>query len=328
MKKWSMILTIMMILTTILSIPVFSGASEINKPVLTVSTNKTSYDYGESVVLTAVIAYSDGSIDGLAELYPDSYIQATLLTADGNVVPGFIVQGRNRALELECNFPLADDNMEAGDYMILVETNVEDLNKTTEVFQYTADKSNLPDPNKCSVKLTLSSDTFGFEERFTMTASVTDQTGEPASGVKVGFMVLNMDGSISNFFSYDYIWNITKETGRCSLSHTEGTGGRVFKPGKYIARAFIVEGTASDSQNFEYSLNELILPSSIEAIGEEAFANTSCQMVTIPDGCKSIGNRAFADCDDLKYVIIPSSVTNIADDAFEGCIDELLIERK
>ena len=328
MRKWSMILAVMMALTTVLSIPVISRASEIDKPILTVSTNKTSYDYGESVVLTAVVSYPDGSADGLAELYPDSYIHATLITADGDVVPNFLVQGRHRVLEIECNFPLADDSVEAGDYMILVETNIEDLNKTTDVFHYTADKSNLPDPSKCSVKLSLSSDTFGFEERFTMTASVTDQTGEPVSGVKVGFMVLNMDGSISNFSSYSYIWNLTKENGMCSLSHTEEKGGRIFKPGKYIARAFIVEGTASDIQIFEYKLDELILPTSIKAIGEEAFANTSCQMVTIPDGCEAIGRRAFADCDDLKYVLIPSSVTSIADDAFAGCVDELLIERK
>ena len=37
------------------------------------------------------------------------------------------------------------------------------------------------------------------------------------------------------------------------------------------------------------------------------------------EGIKSIGERAFSECPDLKNVILPSSVTKIGDRAFSSC---------
>ena len=78
--------------------------------------------------------------------------------------------------------------------------------------------------------------------------------------------------------------------------------------------------------NAEHTKTEVIenvhtmkLPAQLKEIEEEAFAGRPCQVVIIPDGCTTIGSRAFADCDELLYVRIPPSVTEIADDAFEGC---------
>lgn len=67
------------------------------------------------------------------------------------------------------------------------------------------------------------------------------------------------------------------------------------------------------------NVQALKLPAQLKEIGEEAFAGLPCQVVIIPDGCTTIGSRTFADCDELLYVEIPPSVTEIADDAFEGC---------
>lgn len=61
------------------------------------------------------------------------------------------------------------------------------------------------------------------------------------------------------------------------------------------------------------------LPSGLKTIEEEAFAGLPCQVIIIPQGCTTIGSRAFADCEELLYVQIPDSVSRIADDAFEGC---------
>ena len=63
----------------------------------------------------------------------------------------------------------------------------------------------------------------------------------------------------------------------------------------------------------------LDLPSSLKRIEEEAFAGVSAGEIRIPDGCTSIGARAFAGCENLYEVTIPASVTEIADDAFDGC---------
>lgn len=63
----------------------------------------------------------------------------------------------------------------------------------------------------------------------------------------------------------------------------------------------------------------IILPSSINVIEAEAFMNTDVEKVVIPDGCTTIGSKAFADCADLVVIYMPDSVTSIATSAFDGC---------
>lgn len=66
-------------------------------------------------------------------------------------------------------------------------------------------------------------------------------------------------------------------------------------------------------------MSVLRLPSGVKTIEKEAFANLDCECVIIPNGCTIIGPRAFADCGNLIYAKIPASVSEIAEDAFEGC---------
>ncbi len=73
-------------------------------------------------------------------------------------------------------------------------------------------------------------------------------------------------------------------------------------------------------------LSMLKLPEQLQRIREEAFMGCACEGVIVPDGCKVIGPRAFADCKDLLYIRIPKSATSVAEDAFEGCGD-IIIER-
>ena len=63
----------------------------------------------------------------------------------------------------------------------------------------------------------------------------------------------------------------------------------------------------------------LKLPAFLKEIGEEAFAGCSEESVIVPDGCETIGARAFADSANLRTITIPASVTSIAADAFDGC---------
>lgn len=298
-------------------------------PILTVSTDASSYDYAQAVVLTAAITNADGTIDGLVEAYPNAYIRATLLTDTGSVVSGFIIQETDGIL-MTCQFPLASDELQAGDYKILVETNVAHLSAVTPSFYYTADKSNVPDSAGCSVSLSLNTASFTLNEKFRMQASVTDATGNPVNGIKVLFEVLDLQHNVVNDFFDDYsgLWNLTTGEGTCTISHTEKMGpGGTLKAGKYIARATISETGLYDEQLFEYTLNELQFPTSLETVEAEAFSGIDCQAVVIPNGCESIGPKAFSNCKSLLYIVIPASVTYIADDAFEGCNEYLVIER-
>lgn len=74
------------------------------------------------------------------------------------------------------------------------------------------------------------------------------------------------------------------------------------------------------------SLSVLRLPIALRTVEENAFEGINSQAVIIPDGCTSIGSRAFANCKNMIYVRIPASVTFIADDAFAGC-DQVIIDR-
>ena len=64
---------------------------------------------------------------------------------------------------------------------------------------------------------------------------------------------------------------------------------------------------------------DFILPAGTTAIEEDAFAGIGATVVQVPEGCASIGKRAFADCPNLICVIIPDlSAVDIAEDALEG----------
>ncbi|MBQ6858835.1 MAG: leucine-rich repeat domain-containing protein, partial [Clostridia bacterium] len=51
---------------------------------------------------------------------------------------------------------------------------------------------------------------------------------------------------------------------------------------------------------------------------EEAFCGTEAERIALPDGAQKIGTRAFA-ASALEVIEIPKSVSEIAEDAFEGC---------
>lgn len=63
----------------------------------------------------------------------------------------------------------------------------------------------------------------------------------------------------------------------------------------------------------------LVLPSMLKIIGEEAFCeNTSIGKVIVPEGAAEIRSKAFAGSS-LTALELPSTLTYIAEDAFEGC---------
>lgn len=67
------------------------------------------------------------------------------------------------------------------------------------------------------------------------------------------------------------------------------------------------------------------LPASLLEIEAEAFSGTSLNYVVCNEGLETIGELAFANSPGLYEIVIPSSVTSIADNAFENCGEILLI---
>ena len=69
----------------------------------------------------------------------------------------------------------------------------------------------------------------------------------------------------------------------------------------------------------------LTLPVLLKSVEEEAFLHGMFECVIIPEGCESIGARAFAANEMLRFVEIPASVTQIDATAFEGSAAAILV---
>ena len=100
------------------------------------------------------------------------------------------------------------------------------------------------------------------------------------------------------------------------VSPTEENEGKLSR----VSEAF--ENEAFEKQTTETiipalkDMKVLYLPTGLQEIEEEAFADGTFTAVIVPDGCEIIKGKAFAGCTDLTYVCVPAS-TIIEEDAFE-----------
>lgn len=67
------------------------------------------------------------------------------------------------------------------------------------------------------------------------------------------------------------------------------------------------------------SVKSVVLPDSVNIIGEGAFSGTSISSVTIPENVNEIQSGAFSGCEQLKEIMIPDNVTTIGEECFAGC---------
>lgn len=59
--------------------------------------------------------------------------------------------------------------------------------------------------------------------------------------------------------------------------------------------------------------------SKLETIGGSVFQETGLSFINLPEGLKTIGEKAFNDCPNLTSITIPYTLTAIASNAFWGC---------
>lgn len=71
----------------------------------------------------------------------------------------------------------------------------------------------------------------------------------------------------------------------------------------------------SSLRNSAFEQKVLRLPG-VKIIKGSAFFHTRFKRLIIPEGVISIGNSAFLECSQLKYVELPSSLKSIGDNAF------------
>lgn len=72
--------------------------------------------------------------------------------------------------------------------------------------------------------------------------------------------------------------------------------------------------------------NTLTIPDLITVISEEAYSGNNAEVVICPSACTTIESRAFADCPNLRTVVISAATTSIASNAFAGSDSDLTIQ--
>lgn len=73
---------------------------------------------------------------------------------------------------------------------------------------------------------------------------------------------------------------------------------------------------------------DLVIPKKLDAIPPKAFMNCSMESLSIAEGVKKIGQKAFMNCKNVGEIVIPASVESISDEAFAGCTSLERIEFK
>lgn len=76
------------------------------------------------------------------------------------------------------------------------------------------------------------------------------------------------------------------------------------------------------------NLKTIELPDSLEQLGTRTFSATGIESITIPknDKLTSIDDFVFYQCQNLKEVTIPGTVTNIKDNAFGECPNKITLK--
>lgn len=110
-----------------------------------------------------------------------------------------------------------------------------------------------------------------------------------------------------------------------SVTGYSGSFERVVIPDTYngLRVTAVSDGLFTGDEN----LREVVLPESIDEIGNDAFAGcVNLQSVTIPDSIRTIGDGAFSGCSSLTSADLGGMLETLGARAFEGCTSMQSVE--
>ena len=70
---------------------------------------------------------------------------------------------------------------------------------------------------------------------------------------------------------------------------------------------------------YNEKLKSIVLPNSVEELGDAPFSNSNFESITLSSSLKVIPAEAFKGCRRLTKLVIPASVIEIKDNVFTGC---------
>ena len=125
----------------------------------------------------------------------------------------------------------------------------------------------------------------------------------------------NNSEDLNDYFGDDFNISVTSSLLDDALNKKKAEKEmKYFDYVKYkYANKFIIKKFIDDIDS------NVVIPSNVISIEDKAFEGSYLISVTIKEGLKTIGKRAFANCKHLKKINIPNSVTKIDDEAFAGC---------
>lgn len=148
-------------------------------------------------------------------------------------------------------------------------------------------------------------------------------TGNTATGMTVQpNITVTVDGNAYQNIAATY--SLTSSNTKVAKPTADGRL-ELLIPGTATITAKFLNGKTAKQTITVVGENVYTIARGVTAIQAEAFLACPVTIAVIPDTCASIGARAFAGCADLHRVEIPASVTQIAEDAFDGCSAELVI---
>jgi len=89
-------------------------------------------------------------------------------------------------------------------------------------------------------------------------------------------------------------------------------------PGEAVVTVSYQDKASAAATVTVHRTDAAIVPANTKEIRSGAFTGMPMEEFILPEGVESIGSGAFADCDDLLYVNLPGSLTEIAADAFDA----------
>ena len=190
-----------------------------------------------------------------------------------------------------------------------------------------------------STELTLSSSSSGNIETWTPNTNL--EEGE-AGEVKLKSVTLLNAGTLSDHISTDEKLQIEnlKITGDLNgadinlIREMAGNSGKLTfldLSDANIVASDVTYSTSDGGYDYAYAteantigtlmfgllnLENIVLPTSITAINDQAFGECKLTSLEIPDGVTTIGSGAFYACNNMTSVFIPSTVTSISNEAF------------
>lgn len=123
------------------------------------------------------------------------------------------------------------------------------------------------------------------------------------------------------FENFDCCWSYEDESGLIHIvAYQPGETRLNFFSGAFAYRSPSLKSVRILVLGPEEALSFLRLPDGLREIEAEAFEGIAANVAAVPDGCTSIGARAFADCPNLVKTQLPASVTSISRSAFDASV--------